>query len=92
MKGPVYQGSMPFFVLVYVNQNVIHIYCDPAFFKFLGENGVHHGLEGGRGIGKAKEHYFWLKQALISNERCFPLVSFLDADIIVSPTDIHFRE
>ena len=39
---------MPLFILVCVNQDVVHVYCDPPFPKFLGEDGVHHGLESGR--------------------------------------------
>ena len=54
-----YQSSMPFFVLVCVNQDVVHVYCDPAFSKFLGEDGVHHSLGGGQGIGEAKCYALW---------------------------------
>ena len=56
-----YQGPVPLFVLVCVNQDVIHVYCDPTFPKFLGKYGVHHGLESGRRVGEAEKHHSWLK-------------------------------
>ena len=61
MEGSVYQGSMSLLVLVSVNQDVIHIYRDPSFSKFLGENGIHHSSKGGWRIGEAKKHYFWFE-------------------------------
>ena len=52
-----HQGPMSLFVLVHVNQDVVHVYCDPPFLEFLGEDGIHHGLESGWGVGEAEEHY-----------------------------------
>jgi hypothetical protein len=38
------------------NKNVIHIDDNISESNFFSENGVHHYLEGGRGIGEAKKH------------------------------------
>ena len=42
-------------------------------------------LEGGRGVAKAKEHDCWLEQSFVSDEGRFPLVSILDANVVVPP-------
>ena len=56
------------------------------------ENGVHHTLEGGRGIGKAKEHDPRLEHASIGFESSLPFVAFLDMDVIVSPSYVELGE
>ena len=56
-----HQGPVPLFVLVRMNQNVVHVYCDPTFLEFLGKDGVHYGLEGGQRVGKAKKHHSWFE-------------------------------
>ena len=53
-----HQGPVSLFVLIHVNKDVIHVYCDPPFSKFLGEDGIYHGLKGGREVGEAEEHHF----------------------------------
>src|SRR5712672_1256737 len=50
------------------------------------EDGVHHHLKGGRGVGQPKKHDRWFEQPFVSNEGCFPLVSFSDANVVISPS------
>ena len=52
------------------------------------ENCVHHHLKGGGRVGKTEEHDCGLKQPFMSEKCCFPLVTFLDSDIVVAPPDI----
>ncbi|KIJ43941.1 hypothetical protein M422DRAFT_119956, partial [Sphaerobolus stellatus SS14] len=49
------------------------------------ENVVHHGLKSCWAIAESKEHHKWFKQASIRPEGCLPLVSLLNAYIIVTP-------
>ena len=51
---------------------------------------VHECLEGGRRVGESKEHDGWLIQAPVGPESSLPLVSFSNADVIVSPSCIKF--
>ena len=56
-----HQSSVFLLVLVCVNQDIVHVYCDLSFPKFLGKDGIHYGLESGRGVGKAEKHHSWFK-------------------------------
>jgi hypothetical protein len=49
---------------------------------------VHGSLEEGWGIGKAEIHDAWDVGALWGFKRCFMLVFFRDADIVIAPADI----
>ena len=53
---------------------------------------VHEYLKGRRGIAKAKEHDSGFKQSHGGDEGCFPLVFFLDVNVIVPPTYVKFSE
>ena len=75
-----------------IDENVIHVNNDTSFInKFLIEV-IHHSLEGGRTIGKTKEHDKWLKQTSIGSKGCLPFITFLHSDIVVTPPNIKFGE
>jgi hypothetical protein len=71
---------------------VIHIDGYISFVYQISKDGVHHGLEGGWGVGQAKEHYVWFEQSLICDKCRLPLVLFLDRDFVVPPQDIQCCE
>ena len=75
-----------------VYQDIVHIDCHIPFIDEVLEDVVHHGLEGGRAVGEAKEHDQGFKEAPICLEGGFPLVSLFDLHIVVSPTYIQFRK
>ena len=54
------------------------------------KNVIHHRLEGGWGVSKAKEHDCWFIEAIASFEGGFVFVALLDADIVISPADVQF--
>ncbi|KIL69506.1 hypothetical protein M378DRAFT_68633, partial [Amanita muscaria Koide BX008] len=54
---------------------VIHIDDNPSFVYHVLEVRVHHGLE---------VHDFWFEQSSGRDECCFPFVSFLDSNIVIS--------
>jgi hypothetical protein len=82
-----------FFLLSFsVDCNVIHIDREPSLCHLLSEYHVHHHLEGGRQVCEAKKHYCWFEQSFWHEEGCLPLVSFLNANIVVSPTYVKLGE
>ncbi|KIN98021.1 hypothetical protein M404DRAFT_158633 [Pisolithus tinctorius Marx 270] len=59
------------------------------------EDVIHHVLEGGRRVAEAKVHDQWFISAFMSpdlTEGGFPFISFLDTNIVVSPSEIHLGE
>ena len=56
----------------------------------ISKDSVHHCLESGWRICQAKEHDSRLKESLISDESGLPLVSIIDPDVIISPSNIEF--
>ena len=75
-----------------MNKDVIHIDGDIAFVDEFTEQVIHHGLEGGRGIGKSKEHHHQFEEAMIGLECGLPLVTVAHLDVVVPPTDIQLCE
>ncbi|KIJ23682.1 hypothetical protein M422DRAFT_147928, partial [Sphaerobolus stellatus SS14] len=53
--------------------------------KNVMENVVHHGLKSCQAVAESKKHYKWLKQASVHPEGSLPLVSLLNAHIIITP-------
>ena len=53
---------------------------------------VHHVLEGGRGVAKAKVHDHWFVQTILGLERCFMLVSLFNAYFVKASFDVKLGE
>jgi hypothetical protein len=70
------------------DENVVEIHRDDPFHDEIVEYLIHHGLEGGRTIGEAKVHDQWFKEATIGAKCGLPLITLLNSDIIVPPTDV----
>jgi hypothetical protein len=75
-----------------VDQDVVHIDREPIFSQFFNEDCIHHGLEGGWGVGETEKHDSGFEEAFVGNECHLPLVLFLDADIVVPPSYVELRE
>ena len=39
-----------------VDSHIVHVHCEPSLCDLLGEYGIHHRLESGRGVCEAEEH------------------------------------
>ena len=63
-----------------------------SFINEVLEDVIHHGLEGGQAVGEAEEHDQGFEEAPIHLEGSFPLISFFDSYIVVSPMYIQFRK
>ena len=75
-----------------VNAKIVHIDFQPAFCDHISEDVIHESLECGWSIAEAKEHNHWFKQAKGSDESCFPLVQFLDVNVVILPLNVKFDE
>ena len=75
-----------------IDKDIIEIYTDNAFVDQISENVVHHHLECGGTVSEPKKHYQGFIEAPIHAEGSLPLVTFFDADIVVTPSNIKFRE
>jgi hypothetical protein len=73
-------------------KNVVHVDDHPSFSDFFLEGLVHVGLERGRGIAQAEEHYFWFKESEGCGESRFPEVIRVNQDVVISRSDVHLRE
>ena len=79
------------------NEKIIHILeyictIDAEFIVYWLEEMVDHCLKRGWRIGKSEVHDIRLEKSIFRFECCFVLVPFLDANIVVSPSDIEFRK
>ena len=53
---------------------------------------IHHGLEGGWGIGEAKEHHRQFEKSSIGFKSGLPLVTVVDLNVVVAPLDIELHK
>ena len=58
----------------------------------VGEDFVHHSLERGGGVAESKEHDSGFVGSSVTDEHCFPFVTFLNPYIIVSPSNVYLHE
>src|SRR6266545_569661 len=72
-------------------KKIIHVNLQPALNKFLRKDVVHHCLKCSRGVYETKEHYEGFKRSFTTTKCHFPFVSFLDTDIVITPTNIHLN-
>ena len=79
-------------VIFGVNTDVIHINFQPFFCYYVGKDVVHKGLECRWCIAKPEEHHCWFKEPQGGDEGGFPLVFFMNADLVIAPSDIKLHE
>ncbi len=63
-----------------------------SFIDQLFQNVIHERLKSHRRVCESEEHDWGLEQASVCSERRFPLITFFDLDVIVTPLDIHLCE
>jgi hypothetical protein len=74
------------------DQEINHVNNKPPFGNHIMEGIIHESLEGGRGIIHAKEHDHRFEEAFMDNEGTFPLISFFDANIVITPLNVKLGE
>jgi len=75
-----------------VHHKVVHIDDEPSFHKVVGKDMVHEHLESWRRIALAKEHHHGFVEPIRSSESGLPLIGLLNPNVVISPSDIEFRE
>jgi hypothetical protein len=75
-----------------VDGDIVHIHGEPSLSHLFPEDGVHHHLECGRGIGEAEEHYCGFKEPFWDKEGGFLFIPWFNSDVIVPPVDIELHE
>ena len=83
---------MEFEVALGVNPEVVHVDLKPMFGDHVCKDMVHEGLESRWSIAEPKEHDGRFKESKRSDERSFPLVFFMNANVIKSPSDVELSE
>ena len=74
------------------DKEVIHVDDQPSFSNHVLEGVIHESLECGGRVAKTEEHDGGFKKSFVGDEGRLPLVTILDADIVVPPTNIEFSE
>ena len=80
------------YVILGVDSHVIHVDLKPLLWKHICEDMVHESLEGGGSIAESKEHNGGFKESHGGDESSFPLIFLLDANVVISPTNVEFGE
>ena len=75
-----------------MDPQVVHVDLEPMFSDHVGEDMIHERLKGWWGITEAKEHNSRFKKAERSDECRFPLVFFLNVDVIIAPSNVKLSE
>ena len=80
------------YIVFGVDPHVIHVDLKPLFWEHICKDMVHESLEGGGSIAESKEHDSGFKESHGGNESGFPLIFLLDADVVISRTNVEFGE
>ena len=80
------------FVIVRVDEEVVHVNDEPSFCDHIPERIGHESLKSGGGVGHAKEHDSGFIESPVGNEGGLPLVAIFDPDIVISPPYVKLGE
>ena len=70
----------------------VHVDDKPSFSNHVSEGIVHKMLKCGGEVVETKEHDGGFGQSFVGDKGCFPLMSVLDADVVVPPSNIKLSE
>ena len=79
-------------VIFGVDTDVVHVNFQPLFSYHVSEDVVHEGLECRWCVAESKEHYCWFKKSQGCDEGSFPLVFFMNVDVVIAPSDVELCE
>src|SRR6266436_7776894 len=94
MEGLEYLSSDPLMVCKGggVDEDVIHVANSFIAIDKGAEDVIHHHLEGSQQVAQSKEHDKWLKESSVHGEGHFPLIPFLQSDIVEAPMEVQGGE
>ena len=81
-----------FFDIVSKDQDIVHVNHNNASVDQVLKYMVHKVLKCSRRVRKSKKHNSRFVKSLVCAECSLPFVTFLDANIVVTPTNIHLGE
>ena len=70
------------------DEKVVHVDDEPSLSDHISEGVIHESLECSGEVVKTEEHDHGFKEPLVGDESHLPLVSVLNANIVVSPSNI----
>ena len=74
------------------DEKVIHVDDESSFSNHVLEGIIHEPLECVRGVAETKEHNCRFEESLVSDESHFPLVTILDTNVVIPPSNIKLGE
>ena len=77
-------------VIFGVDADIVHINLQPFFHYHIGEDVVHKGLECRWCIAKPEEHHCWFKKSQGDDKGSFPLVFFMNVDVVIAHLMLNF--
>ena len=78
--------------VVMKHEDVIKVDNKMLLINEVGKDRIHKGLKGGWGVAKAKGHYQGFKKAEGAFKGGFPLVTFMDTNIVISLVNVKFSK
>ena len=70
------------------DEDVVEVHGDLAFHDEVLEDVVHECGERAGRVRQTKEHDGWLEESSVGCKRGLPLITGLDADVVVAPSDV----
>ena len=80
------------YIILGVDSHVIHVDLKPLLRKHICEDVVYESLEGGGSVAEPKEHDSGFKKSHGGDESSLSLIFFLNANVVISPTNVEFGE
>ena len=77
---------------VSANGQIIHVNDKPSFLDVISKVKVHKRLERQWGAAKSKKHHCWFEQSKGGDESSFPLVTFFNLNVVVSPLHVELSK
>jgi len=75
-----------------VDEDVVKVHADHSIHNKVLKDLIHHCLEGGRTVCKAKEHHQWFEQPVTCLKCSLLFVTFLHSHILIPPSHIQLHE
>ena len=74
------------------DEDVIQVHAYMSLHDRVLKDFIHHGLECSKASCESEEHDQGFKESTIGAKCCLPLITFLDANIVVTPPDVELGE
>jgi hypothetical protein len=72
------------------HEDVVQVNDKVLLVDKVREDGVHKGLESGRGIAEAKGHDEGFEETKGAFKGSFPFIAFFNVDVVITPVNIKF--